>query len=161
MNESDLHEDQASLIMSEIMTPSMVNFQGNIHGGYVLSLLDRVAYACAARYAGKRVATLSVDQVFFREPIYVGELLICYARVNYVGKTSMEVGIRVISENLLTRAVRHTNTCYFTMVAIDETGKPTPVPPITLKTDTQKRRYADALLRKEARLKMKEKIRKK
>lgn len=154
MNDTDLHHDHRSLIMSEIMTPSMVNFQGNIHGGYILSLLDRVAYACAARYAGKRIVTLSVDQVVFREPIYVGELLICYAKVNYVGRTSLEIGIRVVAENLLSKLSRHTNTCYFTMVAVDDNGRPVEVPPLTLNTETQKRRYEEALQRKEARLKM-------
>jgi acyl-CoA hydrolase len=156
MSDNELHQDHRSLIMSEIMTPSMVNFHGHVHGGYVLSLLDRVAYGCAARYSGKRVVTLSVDQVFFREPIYVGELLICYAKVNYAGKTSMEIGIRVMAENLLTRQARHTNTCYFTMVAVDENGKPTEVSPLSLNTDTQKRRFNEALTRKQARLKMNE-----
>ena len=156
MSDNELHHDHRSLIMSEIMTPSMVNFHGYIHGGHVLNLLDRVAYACAARYSGKRVVTLSVDQVFFREPIYVGELLICYAKVNYVGKTSMEIGIRVMAENLLTKQARHTTTCYFTMVAVDESGKPTEIPPLTITTDTQKRRFEEALVRKQARLKLNE-----
>lgn len=146
------HENRRSLIMSEIMTPNMVNFHGNIHGGYVLSLLDRVAFACAARYVGGNVVTLSVDQVVFKEPIYVGELVICYATINYVGKTSMEVGIRVIAENLMTSQCRHTNTCYFTMVAVDENGKPTRAPELTLENDTQKRRFEEALNRKAFRL---------
>lgn len=146
------HDDRRSLIMSQIMTPDMVNFQGNIHGGYLLSLLDRVAYACAARYAGKTVVTLSVDQVVFKEPIHVSELVICYATVNYVGTTSMEVGIRVVAENILTQVIRHTNTCFFTMVAVDEAGKPTKITPLSLNTDTQKRRFEEALQRKEYRL---------
>ena len=156
MNDTELHHDNRSLIMSEIMTPAMINFQGNVHGGHVLSLLDRVAYACASRYSGKRIVTLSVDQVVFREPIYVGDLLICYAKVNYVGRTSLEVGIRVTAENLLSKESRHTNTCYFTMVAVDEHGKPTAVPPLTINTETQKRRYEEALQRKEVRLRMNE-----
>lgn len=147
------HENRRSLIMSEIMTPNMVNFHGNIHGGYLLSLLDRVAFACAARYVGGKVVTLSVDQVVFKEPIYVGELVICYATINYVGKTSMEVGIRVIAENLMTSNCRHTNTCYFTMVAVDENGKPTRAPELTIENETQKRRFEEALKRKEFRLK--------
>lgn len=147
--------NRRSLIMSEIMTPNMVNFQGHIHGGYILSLLDRVAYACAARYVGMNVVTLSVDQVVFKEPIYVGELVICYATVNYVGKTSMEIGIRVIAENIMTSQCRHTNTCYFTMVAVDEKGKPTKALELPIQTDIQKRRYEEALQRKTARLKAK------
>ncbi|MDR3478809.1 MAG: acyl-CoA thioesterase [Gammaproteobacteria bacterium] len=146
------HDDRRSLIMSEIMTPDMVNFHGNVHGGYVLALLDRVAYACASRYSAKTIVTLSVDQVVFKEPIHVGELVICYSSVNYVGNTSLEIGIRVIAENLITQNSRHTNTCYFTMVALDDNGKPTKVPPLPLLNDTQKRRFEEALTRKQSRL---------
>lgn len=155
MIENNMDDHHRSLIMSEIMTPNMVNFQGNVHGGYILSMLDRVAYACSARFSGKNVVTLSVDQVVFKEPIYVGELVIFYATINYAGRTSMEVGIRVVAENLMTKDSRHTNTCYFTMVAVDKNGKPTPVPELALVNETQKRRFQEALLRKEARLKKK------
>lgn len=151
-NPDNSHQDRRSLIMSEIMTPNMVNFHGNVHGGYILSLLDRVAYACAARYSGKKVMTLSVDKVVFKQPIHVGELVIFYATVNYVGNTSMEIGVRVIAEDLLTSQSRHTNTCYFTMVAVDDHGKPTKIDALTLETDLQKRRFAEALKRKEMRL---------
>jgi len=154
MLENDLIKDKRSLVMSEIMTPDMVNFHGTVHGGSILSLLDKVAYACAARYSGKLIVTLSVDQVVFKQPIYVGELVIFHASVNYVGNTSMEVGIRVVAENLLTHEARHTNTCYFTMVAVDENRKPTRIPKLELHNDAQKRRYEEALLRKEARLKI-------
>lgn len=148
-------DDHRSLVMSEIMTPEMVNFQGNVHGGYILKLLDRVAYVCASRYSGKPTVTLSVDQVVFKEPIHVGELVTFYASVNYVGNTSMEIGIRIVAENFLTNQIRHTNTSYFTMVAIDEKGRPTKAPPLTIQTELQKRRHDEALLRKQARLKMK------
>lgn len=150
---SEVNKDRRSVIMSEVMTPNMVNYHGNIHGGYILALLDRVAYACSARYSAKNVVTLSVDQVFFKEPIYVGELVTFYATINYVGKTSMEIGIRVVAENLLTGHSRHTNTCYVTMVAIDEHGKPTRVPELPILNETQRRRFDEALRRKEARLK--------
>lgn len=152
MVENNIHGDNRSLVMSEIMTPNMVNFHGNVHGGYILALLDRVAYACASRYSAKSIVTLSVDQVVFKQPIYVGELVICYASVNYVGNTSLEIGIRVVAENLMTRTSRHTNTCYFTMVAVDDNSKPTKVPPLVLHDDLQKQRYEQALLRKELRL---------
>lgn len=151
--QSEDKDDRRSLVMSEIMTPDMVNFTGNVHGGDLLKLLDRVAYACAARYTGKSIVTLSVDQVFFKEPIYVGELVICHASINYIGKTSIEVGIRVVAENLRTLKIRHTNTCYFTMVALDDTGKPTPIEPLKIENETQRKRYEAAILRKEARLK--------
>ena len=88
----------------------------------------------------------------FKEPIYVGELVICYSTVNYVGNTSLEVGIRVVSENLITQVSRHTNTCFFTMVALDAQNKPTQIPPLSLHTETQKRRFAEGLARREARL---------
>jgi acyl-CoA hydrolase len=149
-----IDKDPRSVIMSEIMTPDKVNFNGNVHGGYILELLDKVSYACASRYAAKTIVTLSVDQVFFKEPIYVGELVIFYARINYVGNSSMEVGIRVIAENLQTRNSRHTNTCYFTMVALDENAKPTKVPALTIENATQQRRYDDALKRRESRLQL-------
>ncbi len=150
MSEHD--DDHRTLIISEMMSPDMINYYGNVHGGNLLKLLDNVAYACAARYSGKYVVTLSVDQVFFKEPIHVGELVSFYASVNYVGKTSMEIGIRVVAENLITQGKRHAISCYFTMVALDENGKPTPVRPLTMENETQQRRYNDAVKRKEMRL---------
>ena len=155
MTHHDHQDDRRSVTMSEIMTPDMVNFYGNVHGGYLLKLLDRVAYVCASRYSGKPTVTLSVDQVVFKEPIHVGELVTFYASVNYVGKTSMEIGIRVVAEDFFKNQTRHTNTCYFTMVAIDEKGKPTAVPPLTIENETHQQRKDAALLRKEARLKIK------
>jgi acyl-CoA hydrolase len=156
--ENSFEGDARSLIMSEIMTPDKVNFNGNVHGGYILGLLDRVSYACASRYAAKTIVTLSVDQVFFKLPIYVGDLVIFYARVNYVGNTSMEIGIRVVAEDLMTRKVRHTNTCYFTMVALDENGKPTKVPPLTIENETQQRRFDEAVARRQFRLELNKKL---
>lgn len=140
------------LSMSILMTPDMANFTGNVHGGDLLKMLDQVAYACASRYSGSYVVTLSVDQVIFREPIHVGELVTFLASVNAVGKTSMEVGIRVEAENIQKREVRHTNSCYFTMVAIDENRKPKAVPALTITTSKQKKRHEDAQRRKEQRL---------
>ncbi|WP_201585186.1 acyl-CoA thioesterase [Psychrobacter sp. HII-4] len=140
------------LYMSILMTPDMANFIGNVHGGDLLKMLDQVAYACASRYSGSYVVTLSVDQVMFREPIYVGELVTFAASVNYVGTTSMEVGIRVEAEDVRARTIRHTNSCYFTMVAIDDNGKPTPVPPLEIKNESQQCRADAALERKEMRM---------
>lgn len=145
-------EERRTLTMSEMMTPDAANFRGNVHGGHLLKLLDHVAYACASRYSGKLIVTLSVDQVLFKQPIYVGELVTFHANVNYVGTTSMEIGIRVISENLFTQERRHTNSCFFTMVALDDQGKPTKITPLTLDNETQKRRYEEALARKTMRL---------
>lgn len=137
--------------LTVLMTPDMANFAGNVHGGYILKLLDQVAYTCAARYSGSYVVTLSVDQVVFRQPIHVGELVTFLASVNYTGSTSMEVGIKVITENILKRSVRHTNSCFFTMVAVDENFKPCPVPALQPETADEQRRFKAARLRRELR----------
>jgi acyl-CoA hydrolase len=139
------------LTMTVLMTPDMANFAGNVHGGTILKFLDQVAYACASRYAGRYVVTLSVDQVMFREPIHVGELVTFLAAVNHTGTSSMEVGIKVLAENIRTQAMRHANSCFFTMVAVDDERKPVPVPPLRPFTAEEKRRHAAALVRKQLR----------
>ncbi|CAN5690042.1 acyl-CoA thioesterase [soil metagenome] len=139
------------LTMTVLMTPDMANFSGNVHGGTVLKLLDQAAYACASRYAGRYVVTLSVDQVMFREPIHVGELVTFLASVNYTGTTSMEVGIKVVTEDIRSQTVRHANSCFFTMVAMDDARKPVTVRPLEVVTEDQKRRDAAARLRRELR----------
>jgi acyl-CoA hydrolase len=139
------------LSMTVLMTPDMSNFSGNVHGGLLLKLLDQVAYTCASRYARAYAVTLSVDQVVFREPVHVGELVTFAASVNYTGRTSMEIGIRVTTEDLVGREVRHTNSCYFTMVALGDDGRPVAVPPLVAVTDDQRRRHAAAQLRRELR----------
>ena len=144
-------QPQHELQMTVLMTPDMANFSGNVHGGDLLKLLDQVAYACASRYSGHYCVTLSVDKVTFKEPIYVGELVTFLASVNHVGRTSMEVGIRVEAQNIRERTLRHTNSCYFTMVAV-ENGKPVPVPPLELSSEAQKCRFEAAEQRKKLRL---------
>ena len=139
------------LSMTVLMTPDMANFSGNVHGGTILKLLDQVAYACASRYAGEYVVTLSVDQVMFRQPIHVGELVTLLASVNYTGNTSMEVGVKVITENIRAQSVRHANSCFFTMVAVGEDGKPTAIALLEPETPDQIRRYADAKIRRDLR----------
>lgn len=139
------------LAMTVLMTPDMAKFSGNVHGGTILKLLDQVAYACASRYAGRYVVTLSVDQVIFREPIYVGELVTFLASVNYTGTTSLEIGIKVITENIQTHRARHANRCYLTMVAVNEEGKPSPVPAFEPSTPDELRRFEEAKLRKQLR----------
>jgi acyl-CoA hydrolase len=133
------------------MTPDMANFSGKVHGGTLLKYLDEVAYACASRYAGCYVVTLSVDQVIFREPINVGELVTFLASVNYTGRTSMEVGIKVVTENIRERSVRHTNSCFFTMVAVDEHSNPVTVPPLAADTPDGLRRQRQGLQRRQIR----------
>ena len=132
------------LSMTVLMTPDMANFSGNVHGGAILKYLDSVAYACASRYSGSYVVTLSVDRVVFRQPIHVGELVTFLASVNYTGSTSMEIGIKVVTENIQKGLVRHTNSCYFTMVAVDEDRNPVKVPPLQTVTEEQKRRFLEA-----------------
>jgi acyl-CoA hydrolase len=139
------------LTMTVLMTPDMANFAGNVHGGTILKFLDQVAYACASRYAGRYVVTLSVDQVMFREPINVGELVTFNASINHTGTSSMEVGIKVLAENIRTQETRHANSCFFTMVAVDDDRKPTPVPPLRPFSPEERRRYAAAELRKQLR----------
>lgn len=138
-----------SLTMSILVTPDMANFSGNAHGGQILKLLDEVAYACASRYCGHYVVTLSVDKVLFKHPIPVGSLVTFLANVNYTGKTSMEVGVKVVTEDIRKQTVTHTNTCYFTMVAVDDNKQPIKVPPLVIDTEDDKRRFHNAQKRKE------------
>lgn len=139
------------LTMTVLMTPDMANFTGNVHGGSILKLLDQVAYACASRYAGRYVVTLSVDQVTFRQPIHVGELVTFLASVNHTGNTSMEIGIKVITENIQTQLVRHANSCFFTMVAMDDERRPAPVPPLVPVSPDEIRRSKAAQVRRQLR----------
>ena len=139
------------LSMTVLMTPDMANFSGNVHGGHILKLLDQVAYACASRYAQRYVVTLSVDQVVFRQPIHVGELVTFLASVNYTGATSMEVGIKVVAENIQSQVVRHANSCFFTMVAVNEDGRPVHVAQLVPATPDERRRFEAAKTRRELR----------
>lgn len=148
----ELEDSSNSLKMSILMTPEKANFSGNIHGGAILKHLDEIAYACASRYCGHYVVTLSVDKVLFKHPIRVGELVTFFASVNYTGETSMEIGIKVIAEDFIKRTSNHTNTCFFTMVALGEDGKPTSVPPLNPKDPIHIKRYEKAKFRKELRV---------
>ena len=144
----------AQLTMTVLMTPDMANFSGKVHGGAILKLLDQVAYACASRYAGRYVVTLSVDQVMFRQAINVGELVTFLASVNHTGTSSMEIGIKVVAEDIRKQSVRHANSCFFTMVAVDDDGRTTPVPPLEPTTPDEIRRFAAARLRRQLREEM-------
>ncbi|MES2718312.1 MAG: acyl-CoA thioesterase [Pseudomonadota bacterium] len=144
--------------MTVLMTPDMANFAGNVHGGHLLKLLDQVAYACASRYAGCYVVTVSVDQVLFRQPVHVGELVSFLASVNHTGRSAMEIGIKVVAEDIRRRSRRHVNSCYFTMVAVDEAGRPTAVPALVPAGERQQRRFHQAALRKQARLQLNQQL---
>jgi uncharacterized protein (TIGR00369 family) len=144
--------------ITELMIPSYSNFGGKIHGGILLSLMDKVAYVCAAKHAGNYCVTASIDTVNFLEPVEVGELVSVMASVNYVGKTSIVVGIRITSQNVKTSVVKHTNTSYFTMVAKDENNKPAEVPGLILESPGQIRRFIEAIKRKELRQHYREEV---
>jgi uncharacterized protein (TIGR00369 family) len=131
-------------VMSELMMPQHANNLGNVFGGVILSLIDRVAAVAATRHAHGPCVTVSIDRVDFLLPIHLGELVTAHASVNYAGRTSMEVGVRIEAENLLTGERRHTNSCYVTYVAIDAHGRPAPVAPVRPETEAERRRYRDA-----------------
>ncbi|MEM7599538.1 MAG: acyl-CoA thioesterase [Pseudomonadota bacterium] len=137
-----------TLEMTVLMTPEMANFSGNVHGGALLNLLDRVAFSCASRYSGRYCVTLSVDQVIFKKPIFVGELVTFLASINATGRSSMEVGIRVEAEEIQSGKVRHTNSCYFTCVAVDDDRKPVAVPKLIPEGDEARKREEAAILRR-------------
>jgi PAS domain S-box-containing protein len=136
---------ETTLTTTTLMTPEFANFAGNVHGGHILRLVDQVAYACASQYAGKYCVTLSVDRVVFNVPVRVGDLLTMKAQVNYTGRTSLQVGVRVEARDLQGGPMRHTNTCFLTMVAMQD-GKPCVVPRLVPDTDDAKRRWARAAL---------------
>ncbi len=136
---------QSKITISELMLPSHTNFSGKIHGGYILSLLDQIAFACASKYSGNYCVTASVDTVDFLSPIEVGQLVTMKASVNYVGKSSMIVGIRVGAENIQTGKVIHCNSSYFTMVAKDKEGNNVAVPKLILSNLDEVRRFYNCI----------------
>ena len=146
----------SKITLSELMLPSHSNFSGKIHGGYLLKLMDQIAFACASKYSGCYCVTASVDTVDFLNPVDVGELVTLKASVNYVGKTSMVVGIRVTSEHIQTGIKKHCNSSYFTMVAKDENGKNVQVPKLILSNLEEVRRFYDSINRIENKKRAKE-----
>lgn len=142
--------EESKIQISELMLPSNTNFGGKIHGGYILKLMDQIAFACASKHSGSYCVTASVDKVNFLNPIEVGELVTMKASVNYVGKSSMVVGIRVESENIQTGKKKHCNSSYFTMVAINKEGNTETVPGLKLTNKTDAKRFIKALKRRES-----------
>jgi len=138
--------------IAEVMMPHMANVLGNVHGGVLLGMMDRVGAVAAIRHARQTCVTVSLDRVDFHEPIHLGELVTMEAWVNYAHRTSIEVEVQVHAENLLTGQRRHTNSCFLTFVAIDEAGKPVPVPPVLPETDEERKRMADAEARRARRV---------
>ncbi len=138
--------------MAQVMNPQDANPAGNVHGGVIMKLIDTAAGTVAVRHARANVVTASIDRLDFHRPVFIGNLVILKASMNYVGRTSMEVGVRVEAENLLTGEVRHTSSAYLTFVALDRDGHPIVVPPLALETDEDIRRNREAKARREMRI---------
>ncbi len=133
--------------LAQVMLPEDTNPAGNVHGGTIMKLVDNAAFVVASRHCRRNVVTVSMDSMSFHSPVYLGDLLFLKASVNMAGKTSMEVGVKVESEDTLTGEVRHTGSAYLTFVALDHRGKPARVPPVIPETADEKRRYSEALQR--------------
>jgi uncharacterized protein (TIGR00369 family) len=143
------------LVLAQVMTPLDANVAGNVHGGNIMKLADTAAGVVAIRHSGRNCVTATVDRFDFHAPVYVGNLVTLKASLNYVGRTSMEIGVRVEAEDLRTGRTTHTNSCYITMVALDAKGKPAEVPRLLLETDEDRRRNEKATLRVQDRRKSK------
>jgi acyl-CoA hydrolase len=144
---------QASRVtFADLAEPQSQNVAGTFFGGALLSFIDRAAAFCAMKHAGRPVVTKSFDSVEFNQPIFIGELVIVHAAVTHTGTTSMEVGVEVLAQHPITGAERHTNSCYVTFVALDEEGRPAPVPPVLPETDQERRRFEEGRRRREQRL---------
>ena len=143
------HAKESQITITELMLPSHSNFSGKIHGGYILNLMDQIAFACASKHSRHYCVTASVNKVDFLNPIDVGELVTLKASVNYTGRTSMVIGVRVESENIQTGETKHCNSSYFTMVAKDENGNNVPVPGIILNSKNAIRRFSRSITRQE------------
>lgn len=145
----------SQVTLAALMTPAEQNFKGHVFGGVILKMIDQIAYICARKHSRRYCVTASIDRVDFKEPIKVGELVTVVASLNYAGHTSMEVGVKVFAECLNTGKIRHTNTSYVVMVAVDDDGNPVEVPSVVPHSPQEKRRYKAAKKRYLARKKKK------
>jgi acyl-CoA hydrolase len=143
---------QSQVTFADLAEPQSQNVAGTLFGGVLLGFIDRAAAFCAMKHCGRPVVTKSFDSVEFNQPIYIGELVVALASVNYTGTTSMEIGVKVLAQNPITGEERHTNTCYATFVALSDDGRPTRVPPVQPETAEEERRYEEGRLRREERL---------
>jgi acyl-CoA hydrolase len=142
---------ESEISTARLMMPTDANVLGNVFGGAIMRYMDEVAAIVAWRHAGKNVVTASIDRMNFYAPVFVGNLLIMKAAVNYVGTTSMEIGVRIEAQDPTTRMGTHTGSCYLTYVALNDRGKPTPIPPLVLSTPEERRRFKEALARRKLR----------
>ena len=140
---------ESHVSITELMLPSHSNFSGKVHGGHILNLMDQIAFACSSKHSQHYCVTASVNKVDFLNPIEVGELVTLKASVNYTGRTSMVVGVRVESENITTGETKHCNSSYFTMVAKDEKGKNVTIPGLIIEDQQGIRRFSRSMKRKE------------
>ncbi len=147
---------ESEVVMTHLVLPQDANTAGNLHGGVILKHIDTAGGVVAKKHARTNIVTASIDRMAFKLPAYMGELLTFKASLNHVGRTSMEIGVRVEAENLTTGEIRHTNSAYLTFVALDDNGKPTEIPPLLLDSPTAKRRHREAELRRELRQKERE-----
>lgn len=155
MDAKRVQESQTTL--SQLMQPEHANPLGTVHGGIVMKLVDETAGLCAIRHAQRPAVTMAIDSMTFYSPVHVGDVLSLSASLNWVGRSSLEVGVRVIAENPLTRECTHTNSAFLVFVALDDAGRPTEVPPLLLETDEERRRWAEAEQRQQRRLERRKK----
>jgi len=141
--------------LSQLMHPEHANLLGNVHGGWIMKLVDEAGALVCMRHAQRKVVTVAIDSMTFREPIKIGDLVILKAEVSLTGRTSMEAEVQVLAENPITGEQTHTNNAYLVYVALDDDGKPTPVPPLKAETEEEKRKMEKAKERQEYRLKQK------
>lgn len=141
--------------ISQLMHPEHANLLGNVHGGWIMKLVDEAGALACMRHAQTKVVTVAIDSMTFRQPIKIGDLIVLNAEVTYVGRTSLEAEVQVLAENPVTGERTHTNNAYLVYVALDDDGKPTPVPPLRTETEDEKRKAEEAKARQERRLKQK------
>ena len=151
----------SAVILSQLMGPQDTNNAGNVHGGVIMKIIDTTAGVVATRHARSTCVTASIDRLDFLYPVYAGDLVTFKASLNFVGRKSMEIGVRVETENLITGEIRHTSSAYLTYVSLDKSGRPRELPPLILETEEEKNRYNEAKSRREVRLKEREKEREK
>ncbi len=148
---------ESSILLAQVMNPQDANPAGNVHGGVIMKLIDTAAGSAAMKHSRSNCVTASIDRLDFHHPVFIGDLVTLKAGVTYTGKSSMEVGVRVESQNLLTGEIRHTVSAYMTFVALDKNGKPIAIPPLILETPEEQRRNREAQSRRETRLREKTK----
>jgi uncharacterized protein (TIGR00369 family) len=150
-NEAAQSARVSEISLNMLMLPEHANALGNVHGGVIMKMVDEAGAIAAMRHARKPCVTIAIDSMTFKQPVHVGQLMVCQARVTYVGRSSIEVQVLVHAENLLTREVTHTNSAYAVYVSLGADGKPAPAPPLLLETDDERRAFAEGAARQHRR----------